>query len=67
MAVLYRNTIFLYRFEIHILAGRLGPRIATVERYVLRGGRWGYDRLQMLARARRADTLDLFGRAAIRP
>jgi len=38
-----------------------------VERYVLRGGRWGYDRLQMLARARRADTLDLFGRAAIRP
>ena len=38
-----------------------------MERYVLRGGRWGYDRLQMLAWPRRADTLDLFGRAAIRP
>jgi len=38
-----------------------------VERYVLRGGRWGYDRLQLLARARRADTLELFGRAGIRP
>jgi len=38
-----------------------------VERYVLRAGRWGYDCLQMLARARLADTLDLFGLAAIRP
>jgi hypothetical protein len=54
MAVLYLNTILLYRFEIHIFLGRLGPRIATVQRYVLRGGRWGYDRVQMLARARRA-------------
>jgi ubiquinone/menaquinone biosynthesis C-methylase UbiE len=38
-----------------------------VERYVLRGGRWGYDRLQMLARVRRADTLELLRRAGLRP
>jgi ubiquinone/menaquinone biosynthesis C-methylase UbiE len=31
-----------------------------VERYVIRGGREGYERLQLLARARRPDTLALF-------
>jgi len=30
---------------------------------VLRGGRWGYDRLRILARVRRAETLALLGRA----
>jgi len=34
-----------------------------VERYVLRSGRWGYDRLRILARVRRAETLALLGRA----
>jgi SAM-dependent methyltransferase len=38
-----------------------------VERYVLRGGRWGYDRLQLLARVRRAHTLELLGLAGLRP
>jgi hypothetical protein len=28
-----------------------------MERYVLRGGRWGYDRLQLLALVRRPQTL----------
>jgi ubiquinone/menaquinone biosynthesis C-methylase UbiE len=37
-----------------------------VERYVLRGGRWGYDRLQLLARVRRARTLELLGLAGLR-
>ena len=38
-----------------------------MERYVLRGGRWGYERLQLLARVRRADTLELLRRAGLRP
>ena len=38
-----------------------------MERYVLRGGRWGYERLQMLARVRRADTLELLRRVGLRP
>jgi 2-polyprenyl-3-methyl-5-hydroxy-6-metoxy-1,4-benzoquinol methylase len=38
-----------------------------VERYVLRGGRWGYDRLRILARVRRAETLELLGRAGVGP
>jgi predicted methyltransferase len=42
-------------------------RITGVERYVLRGGRWGYDRLQLLARVRRAHTLELLGLAGLRP
>jgi hypothetical protein len=40
-------------------AGRRHARIAGVERYVLRGGRWGYDRLRILTRVRRAETLEL--------
>ena len=38
-----------------------------MERYVLRGGRWGYERLQLLARVRRADTAELLRRAGLRP
>jgi ubiquinone/menaquinone biosynthesis C-methylase UbiE len=38
-----------------------------VERYVLRGGQWGYDRLKLLARVKRDDTLELFRRAGVRP
>jgi 2-polyprenyl-3-methyl-5-hydroxy-6-metoxy-1,4-benzoquinol methylase len=38
-----------------------------VERYVIRGGRHGYARLQVLARARRADTVELLRRAGLRP
>jgi ubiquinone/menaquinone biosynthesis C-methylase UbiE len=38
-----------------------------VERYVLRGGRPGYERLQVLARAHRADTVGLLRRAGLRP
>jgi len=38
-----------------------------MERYVLRGGRWGYDRLQLLARVRRPYTLELLGLAGLRP
>ena len=38
-----------------------------MERYVLRGGRWGYDRLRILARVRRAETLALLGRAGVGP
>jgi len=38
-----------------------------VERYVLRGGQWGYDRLKLLARTKRDDTLELFRRAGLRP
>src|SRR5260370_1156050 len=41
MAVLYSNTILLYRFEIHIFRACWRPRIASGERSVLRGGRWG--------------------------
>jgi ubiquinone/menaquinone biosynthesis C-methylase UbiE len=38
-----------------------------VERYVLRGGQWGYDRLKLLARIKRDDTLELFRRIGVRP
>ena len=38
-----------------------------MERYVLRGGQWGYDRLKLLARIKRDDTLELFRRAGLRP
>ncbi|HKA50267.1 MAG TPA: class I SAM-dependent methyltransferase [Candidatus Dormibacteraeota bacterium] len=38
-----------------------------MERYVIRGGREGYDRLRVLAAARRASTLELFQRAGLRP
>ena len=34
---------------------------------MLRGGEWGYERLQLLARVRRADTLELLRRAGLRP
>jgi ubiquinone/menaquinone biosynthesis C-methylase UbiE len=37
------------------------------ERYVIRGGRLGYDRLRVLAAARRASTLELFQLAGLRP
>ena len=36
-------------------------------RYTLRGGQWGYDRLKLLAQAKRDDTLELFRRAGVRP
>ena len=39
--------------------------IALVERYVIRGGQLGYDRLQILARARWPETAALFGRAGL--
>jgi len=38
-----------------------------VERYVIRGGQQGYERLQILARARWPETAALFGRAGLRP
>jgi ubiquinone/menaquinone biosynthesis C-methylase UbiE len=38
-----------------------------VERYVIRGGQAGYDRLRVLARARWADTAALLDRIGIRP
>ena len=38
-----------------------------MERYVLRGGRAGYDRLRVLARAHRAETVELVRRAGLRP
>jgi ubiquinone/menaquinone biosynthesis C-methylase UbiE len=38
-----------------------------VARYVIRGGREGYDRLKVLARARRQDTADLLERVGIPP
>lgn len=38
-----------------------------MERYVLRGGRAGYTRLQVLARARQAETAELVRRAGLRP
>jgi ubiquinone/menaquinone biosynthesis C-methylase UbiE len=39
----------------------------TEERYVIRGGREGYERLQLLARERWPDTLALFRRAGLAP
>lgn len=41
--------------------------IAIVERYVIRGGREGYERLRLLARERWADTSDLLRRAELSP
>ena len=41
------------------------PIIAPVHRYVIRGGQAGYERLQFLARARRADTMALLARAGV--
>src|SRR5690348_9761104 len=41
--------------------------IGRMERYVIRGGREGYDRLRVLAAARRASTLELFQLAGLRP
>lgn len=38
-----------------------------MERYVIRGGKPGYERLQLLARARMPDTRDLFDRVGIAP
>jgi len=34
---------------------------------VLRGGQWGYERLELLARIRRPDTAELFRKVGIRP
>jgi ubiquinone/menaquinone biosynthesis C-methylase UbiE len=45
----------------------LGTYDRSVERYVLRGGQWGYDRLKLLARIKRDDTLELFRRIEVRP
>jgi ubiquinone/menaquinone biosynthesis C-methylase UbiE len=41
--------------------------LEAVERYVIRGGREGYDRLLLLARASWPDTAALFARAGLRP
>lgn len=41
--------------------------VEAVERYVIRGGREGYNRLLLLARASWPDTAALFSRAGIRP
>ena len=41
--------------------------LGAVERYVIRGGREGYNRLLVLARASWPDTAALFSRAGIRP
>ena len=41
--------------------------IAALERYVISGGREGYDRLQVLARSRWPDTEDLFERIGVAP
>jgi ubiquinone/menaquinone biosynthesis C-methylase UbiE len=38
-----------------------------LERYVIQGGREGYDRLQVLARSRWPDTRDLFERVGVSP
>lgn len=40
-------------------------RLAAVGRYVIRGGRAGYDRLLLLARESWPDTAALFSRAGI--
>jgi len=41
-------------------AGPGRPYDLPMERYVIRGGREGYERLRVLATARRASTLELF-------
>jgi ubiquinone/menaquinone biosynthesis C-methylase UbiE len=41
--------------------------IGRVDRYVIRGGRKGYERLQVLARARWPDTLDLLDLVGVEP
>src|SRR5258708_13502619 len=41
--------------------------ISLVERYAIRGGQKGYERLQILSRARWPETAALFGRAGLRP
>ncbi|HEX5188088.1 MAG TPA: hypothetical protein VFW16_01000 [Streptosporangiaceae bacterium] len=38
-----------------------------MERYVLRGGKFGYERLQLLARVHRPDTAELFQLAGVGP
>ena len=71
MAILYLYTILLYRLQIRRFNDFRWvperPRITGVERYVLRGGRPGYERLQLVAEVRRADTLELLRRAGLRP
>jgi ubiquinone/menaquinone biosynthesis C-methylase UbiE len=49
--------------------GRASPAFYDLfmERYVIRGGRLGCDRLRVLAAARRASTLELFQLAGLRP
>ncbi len=42
-------------------------RITQVERYVIRGGKEGYERLRLLARDRWPDTAALFERAGLSP
>jgi len=42
-------------------------RFQAMERYALSGGREGYERLRVLAAARRASTLELFRLAGVRP
>jgi len=54
----------MFRF---FLSPRDRPKISRVERYVLRGGEWGYQRLQLLARVLRADTVELLRRVGLRP
>ncbi len=49
------------------MAWRGRPRIARVDRYVIRGGQEGYERLLLLARDRWPDTAALFGRAGLAP
>ncbi len=41
--------------------------MTALERYVIRGGREGYERLKLLARARWPDTADLFERVGVQP
>jgi 2-polyprenyl-3-methyl-5-hydroxy-6-metoxy-1,4-benzoquinol methylase len=41
--------------------------IAQVERYVIRGGKEGYERLRLLSRDRWPDTAALFERAGLAP
>lgn len=43
------------------------PYYRRVNRYVLRGGQEGYDRLQLLASIRRPDTAELFRLIGVRP
>ena len=49
------------------MSGRPPSTIGGMERYVIRGGREGFDRLRVLAAARRASTLELFQLAGLRP